>query len=312
MSADTPPSDDTNTNFYTNMSIVRCSLALLISFVMAKRGYSKNSLDLSGALLAVVVGVIVTLASYSFFACLFTFFVTSSALTKWKSHRKSIVEENFKHGGQRNAVQVFCNGGVSVLISLFYITEVGTTERHVDFNNDFTASILITALIASFACCNGDTWSSEIGTAIGSDSPRLITNFQKVPIGTNGGVTLVGTLASAAGGVVIGVAYVATTYLFSATSLLLHSVPAQWPVIVYATLCGLLGSVVDSYLGATCQYSGFCLLRKKVVSECSTTTKWISGRNFLSNHQVNLLSCVIVTLIGPYCAYNLWPYWIAS
>jgi len=288
----------------------RFIFALIVSLILAKRGYSRNSLSLSGALLAIVVGVVVTIASYGFFSCLLTFFVTSSLLTKWKSQRKRSVEEGFKEGGQRNAVQVFCNGAPAVVISLLYISEVGMVERHVDFTNDFTASILIIALISSFAACNGDTWSSEIGTAIGSDTPRLITTFQQVPIGTNGGVTVVGTAASAAGGFVVGAAYVATIRFFS--SPLIDSYPSQWPVVVFATWAGLFGSLVDSFLGATCQYSGFCMLRKKVVSEICSTTKHISGVNILSNHQVNLFSSIIVALVCPVCAYYCWPYWLTS
>lgn len=30
----------------------------------------------------------------------------------------------------------------------------------------------------------------------------------------------------------------------------------QWPIIVFGAAAGLLGSIVDSYLGATMQYSG--------------------------------------------------------
>lgn len=286
---------------------VRLPFAIIVSLILAKRGYDKNSLNVSGALLAIVVGIILSLASYAFFGCLFTFFVTSSMLTKWKSQRKVKVEENFKEGGQRNAVQVFCNGGVAVVISLLYIIEVGFTERHVDFSDDFTASVLITSLIGTISCCNGDTWSSEIGTAIGSDTPRLITTFRKVPIGTNGGVTLVGTIASALGGAVIGVSYVLTVRFFSGSTLI-DAYPPQWPVILFAAFSGLFGSIIDSFLGATCQYSGFCLLRKKVVSECSSTTKPICGRNAMSNHQVNFWSSFIVAIISPYFAYHLWPY----
>lgn len=34
----------------------------------------------------------------------------------------------------------------------------------------------------------------------------------------------------------------------------------QWPIIVFGAAAGLLGSIVDSYLGATMQYSGKSLL----------------------------------------------------
>lgn len=287
---------------------VRTSFAAVISLYLAKRGYDKNSLNLSGALLAVIVGFIISVASYAFFACLFTFFVTSTILTKWKSQRKMQVEENYKVGGQRNAMQVFCNGGIAVIISLLYMSEVGCSERPVDFSKDYTAAVLITSLIGSFACCNGDTWSSEVGTAIGSDSPRLITNFRKVPIGTNGGVTIAGTIAAAIGGLIIGVAYLFSERLLIDPAMLTASYPPQWPILWLAMFSGLFGSIVDSLLGATLQYSGFCLLRKKVVSEDSSTSKYICGKNVLNNHQVNLISSLIMAILTPFIAYRFWPY----
>ena len=73
--------------------------------------------------------------------------------------------------------------------------------------------------------------------------------------GTNGGVSFVGLLASAFGGFIVGCAYY-LCLLLTYSSTVLYDVPPQWPVIVFATIGGFLGSLIDSLLGATLQYSG--------------------------------------------------------
>ena len=68
-------------------------------------------------------------------------------------------------------------------------------------------------MLGSLGCCAGDTWASELGTVLNisldsKQEPRLITQpWRHVPKGTNGGVSLVGFIASFAGGLVVGVAF---------------------------------------------------------------------------------------------------------
>lgn len=54
-----------------------------------------------------------------------------------------------------------------------------------------------------FACCLGDTLASELGI-LSHSRPRLITTLKPVPPGTNGGMSIGGTVASIAGGGIIG------------------------------------------------------------------------------------------------------------
>lgn len=73
---------------------------------------------------------------------------------------------------------------------------------------------------------------------------------------------MLGTAAAAAGGTFIGLVFVLVG-LFSTRC----EGPVwgmQWLALPLGTLCGLLGSVLDSFLGATVQFSGNCVVRKKV------------------------------------------------
>jgi len=80
--------------------------------------------------------------------------------------------------------------------------------------------------------------------------------------GTNGGVTKTGILAAAAAGSVIGLSFVLLG--FSTTRCESSTVLKQLLVLPIATLAGLFGSLIDSLLGATLQFSGICSVRRKV------------------------------------------------
>lgn len=94
--------------------------------------------------------------------------------------------------GKRNWIQVLCNGGMGMQLALLYLLDCGSSDRPIDFSAHYRSSWLGVAILSSFACCNGDTWASEIGTVVGKSDPFLITTRKRVPRGTNGGVTPVG------------------------------------------------------------------------------------------------------------------------
>ena len=73
--------------------------------------------------------------------------------------------------------------------------------------------------------------------------------------GTNGAVSVAGTLASAVGGLLTGLGYFCAIRLTCSSALLQHS-PPQWPIVVVGLIAGLTGSFIDSLLGSLFQYSG--------------------------------------------------------
>lgn len=87
-------------------------------------------------------------------------------------------------GGQRNWLQVFCNGGVPTELALLYMIEVGPGEIPVDFGKQYSASWMCLSLLGALACSTGDTWASEIGPVLSKRKPRLITTWKHVPAGT--------------------------------------------------------------------------------------------------------------------------------
>ena len=114
------------------------------------------------------------------------------------------------------------------------------TERQVVANGGVAALAALAgnwpAFAGSLAAATADTWATEIGR-LSPTPPRLVTTWISVPAGTDGGMTILGTLGGLAGaGFIAG------------TSYLLKS-----PWIVVIALAGALGMLLDSILGATVQ-----------------------------------------------------------
>ena len=198
------------------------------------------------------------------------------------------------------------------MAALLYVRETGYGEHFPNLLYDRCDPVAPTsfsiACIASLACCCGDTWASEVGSVVGG-TPRLITTWRTVPKGTNGGVTLIGTLCSIAGGLAVGLAYwiTATVVILlsgdsshsNSTSGTTISPFSLYPYAIIGAFAGLLGSLVDSLLGATIQFSGYSEKLDKIVSTPGDGVEHISGLNIVNNHTVNFLSSLITAVFVP-------------
>ena len=99
------------------------------------------------------------------------------------------------------------------------------------------------AYAAAVATAAADTCSSEVGKAYGRRT-FLITTLRSVPPGTEGGVSLEGTMAGLAGGAVVG-GVGAAVGLYS------------WPLAAVVAASGLLGSLAESVLGTVAERKGW-------------------------------------------------------
>ncbi|KAL6427539.1 hypothetical protein ACFW04_008788 [Cataglyphis niger] len=295
-------------NFTEEHSVIspwRWLAAVFIPLLFLLWGLRKKSLHVSGAILGLFVGFILTLSSFAHLSALVTFFVTGSKVTKFRSEQKKKIEADFKEGGQRTWIQVLCNSGMATQLALLYLLDVGSGERPIDFDKEYRSSWLSIGILGAFACCNGDTWASELGTVIGTGDPFLITTRKKVPKGTNGGVSWIGLLCSTIGGLIVGLIYYIVILNTVDTAVLQLAAP-QWPVIIVAGFAGFFGSILDSVLGATLQYSG---IDEKgfIVDRPGKGVKHICGKQLLDNHSVNLLSSISIALVLPRIANIFWP-----
>jgi uncharacterized protein (TIGR00297 family) len=97
--------------------------------------------------------------------------------------------------------------------------------------------------LAAMVEATADTVSSEIGQAFGG-RPVMLLTLQRVDRGTDGAVTLLGSLAGITGG-----AFVAAVGMWA-----LRLRPSQAAIALFAGICGLF---FDSFLGATVERRGW-------------------------------------------------------
>ena len=282
-------------------NVIRVVGSLILGAGLAFKGYRGGSLDTSGAVGAALVGWGTLYAGVRFGVVLGAFFFLSSAMTRVGGEIKRRIDENHVPGatsGGRNWIQVAANGLVPTFLAMSYSFATGGPEYLLGVNNAFETP-LAAAFIGYYGCCCGDTWSSELGV-LSKKMPRLITTGEQVKPGTNGGVTTLGLAASAAGGFAVGFAFwIGGLFVPVVTGKigLALQFAAQWPVLVIGLGAGVVGSLMDSLLGATIQFSGYCSERRRMVSKPGPTVTKVSGLNFLSNSAVNFVTASLCALI---------------
>ena len=244
---------------------IRFVVALWLASWLSRRGLRKQSLSNSGAWAAWFVGLASFASSFRFGLVLILFYQTSSYWTKYKQEEKARFDADHKPGGQRDATQVLSCSLLATLIAVIFLVFEGEDRTDIDFDAQPVRSFLLCAYLGHYACCAGDTWASELGV-LASGEPFLITNFRRVPTGTNGGITLWGTSASLLGGVVMGAGF-AICSAYQVHGMFWMRGNYQWGGCIALGACAaLVGSMLDSVLGATLQATHYDTDRKCIVS----------------------------------------------
>ncbi|MDS0259474.1 DUF92 domain-containing protein [Haloarcula sp. S1CR25-12] len=208
----------------------RVFVALGVSAVLGYAAYALDTASLPGMLTGVLLSLLtIVLGGYGWFAMLISFFGLGGLSTKYQYEEKQdrgIAEEN---EGARGSGNVLANSIVALLAVLLW----AASPTHVSVDPD----IFLYAFAGAVAAAMTDTFSSEFGGLY--DNPRLITTFERVEPGTDGGVTWQGVVAGLVGaGIIAGIAAVTIDGVGTAGALLI-------------LCCGFVGMTVDSLLGAT-------------------------------------------------------------
>ncbi len=238
-----------------------------------------RSLSYSGAAAATILGTLVYgFAGWRAALVLITFFVSSSLLGRLAKQGRARPAASYAKGTFRDAGQVLSNGFVAGLFA-------------VAIGSGTTGAWPWLGYAGAIAAVTADTWATELGV-LSSSAPRLITHLRRrVPAGTSGGISPLGTLAAVGGAALIG-------WL---TNLLVAG--ANGAMIAPVAIAGLAGALFDSFLGATVQSMYRCGADGMETEQhprhhCGAATAHIRGWTWLDNDKVNLASAILGAVLA--------------
>jgi len=232
-----------------NLAVFGATTVAFAALARALRGVTNSGSMAGGA----VCFTLMLAAGWGGLAALGTVFLLTWAATRVGYARKLRLGTAESKSG-RNAWQVLANLGVPLVAALLYL-----------WVHDGRLLVTIAASLAEVAA---DTLASEIGQVLGG-KPRLVTTWEAVPAGTDGAITLGGTLAA----------------LGAAAAVALICVLGGMIAHRDALVCvagGFSGMVADSFMGAT-----------------------IQRRGYVGNNGVNLFSTIIAASIALLLSYSL-------
>lgn len=211
---------------------------VILCVIIGAFTYYRGALDFLGSLFMVIMGLIIIFtAGFNWLLLIFLFFILGMLFTRYKHQYK---DEIGVYEGKRTAKNVISNGIVAFVMASF--------GNYAGF-------------IGAVATATADTLASEIGVV---RTPRLITNLKKVPPGTDGGISIIGTAGGIFGAGVIGIA-----------AYFLNIYPDPFVTLKISIIAGTVGCFMDSILGAV-----------------------FERRNYLNNEGVNLLATLAGAFLG--------------
>jgi uncharacterized protein (TIGR00297 family) len=214
-------------NYTADLQLV--VIAVIVAFTFGYFAFRFKTADLSGLFSAALIGIIlIVFADARWFMVMLAFFILGSISTRYKYEYKKKLSIEQGQGGARGYRNVFANGIVAAAAAVLY--------------GVFVRPEFIVLYIGCVATAAADTMASEIGVTGGT--PYMITTLKKVPIGTNGGVTMTGELVALAGG-----------FLVCVIALFL-AIITPW-MLVICTIAGFAGTNIDSIVGATLENNGY-------------------------------------------------------
>lgn len=194
-----------------------------LPLVIAVVAITTRALDYKGILAGLVIAYITLITQNVYWLIVMLgFFIVATLATRYKEKRK--LRYKTEKQRVRTSKHVLANGIVAALMAVIAL-------YHAPF-----AIPAFFGFIGALATATADTLSSEVGM-LSKSTPRLITTFKKVPTGTEGAISFLGTVIAFLGAAFIGL-----------LGLLVFN---SYEVFVIAVTAGVVGCFIDSFIGAT-------------------------------------------------------------
>jgi uncharacterized protein (TIGR00297 family) len=234
------------------VAIALNSILLLVSIAIPKKLLTPAGTINSWGLGVVVWGTL----GWRGYGVVMFYFLVGSAVTRIGMAQKEAEGIAEKRGGARGPENVWGSAFTAMICA------IGVAAIKFGWLNAAWESLLILGYVASFATKLSDTTASEVGKAYGK-STFLITTLKPVPRGTEGAISLEGTLAGIVGGILISlVAYSLGMITFQG--------------VIICTIAAFIATNVESVIGATLQ----------------------SDIDWLSNELVNVINTIVGAVVA--------------
>ena len=202
-------------------------IASLVTITFAFVAWRIRGVTVSGAIAGGIICFVLILgAGLGAFAALVTVFLLAWISTRIGYRRKLQLGTAESRRG-RKASQVFANLSIAAGCALLHATH----PMLAGYRNE----IFLLGMVAAFSEAASDTVSSELGQI--QSSARLFTTWEKVPSGTDGGISLLGTFAG-----------ILAAALVSGICLGMRLISARG--VTVAVSAATIGMLADSLIGA--------------------------------------------------------------